>query len=266
MPGVSAGARENAKRILKRTPAYAWLRDWRARKSLAQWTPHDGRMQEFYARFLAPGDLCFDVGANIGNRVKIFLKLGARVVAVEPQRECARVLESVFAGRPGFALVEKALGSADGRAEMLISDADTISSLSREWITAVTESGRFADQRWDRKRVVEVTTLDQLVALHGVPAFIKIDVEGFESEVVRGLSRPVKALSLEYTPECIESTLACVDHLAKLGEIQLNFSMAESMELSLPRWIDRNELSNFLMRLGNAPDVWGDVYVRFVGR
>ena len=82
----------------------------------------------------------------------------------------------------------------------------------------------------------------------------------------QGLSQPVNALSLEYTPECIESTLACVDHLAKLGEIQLNFSMAESMELSLPRWIDRDELSDFLTGLGSASDVWGDVYVRFVGR
>src|SRR5262245_55918355 len=98
----SAGAPARLKRILKRTPAYAWLRDRRAHRSLAQWTPQDRRMQAFYSSFLAPGDLCFDVGANIGNRVKIFLAIGARVVAVEPQRECARVLESAFAGRPGF--------------------------------------------------------------------------------------------------------------------------------------------------------------------
>jgi FkbM family methyltransferase len=223
-------------------------------------------MQAFYSRFLAPGDLCFDVGANIGNRVKIFLAIGARVVAVEPQRECARVLETAFAGRPGFALVEKALGSAEGRAEMLISDADTISSLSREWITAVTESGRFTDRRWDRTRVVEVATLDQLVARHGVPAFVKIDVEGFEAEVVRGLSRPVKALSIEYTPECMESTLACIDHLAELGEIELSFSFAESMEFARPDWMNRAELADYLRGLGDAPEVWGDVYVRSAAR
>jgi len=268
MPAESGSvvAAARLKRILKRTPAYAWLRDWRAQRSLAQWTPQDRRMQAFYARFLAPGDLCFDIGANIGNRVKIFLALGARVVAVEPQRECARVLESAFARRSGFALVEKALGSAEGRAEMLISDADTISSLSPEWIAAVTESGRFADQHWDRKRVVEVTTLDQLIARHGVPAFVKIDVEGFEAEVVRGLSQPVKALSIEYTPECMESTLACVDHLATLGESEHNFSLAESMELSRPDWMDRAELADYLRGLGDAPDVWGDVYVRFAAR
>src|SRR5258707_6790810 len=99
------------KRLLQKTFVYRWLRSARAVRQLAQWTPHDQEMLEFYGGFVAAGQTCFDVGANIGNRVKILLRLGARVVAVEPQRECARVLKAVFGRNPNFVLVEKALGA-----------------------------------------------------------------------------------------------------------------------------------------------------------
>jgi FkbM family methyltransferase len=251
------------KSILKQTPAYGWLKASRARRRLAEWTPHDRRMLEFYSSLVSPGDLCFDVGANIGNRVKIFLELGARVVAVEPQRECARVLETAFGRHPRFTLVEQALGETEGEAEMLLSDADPISSLSREWIAAVSESGRFSGRRWDRRRVVSMTTLDQLVARHGVPAFAKIDVEGFEASVVQGLSTPLKALSLEFTPEFLESTFRCFDHLEKVGDIRLNLSFEESMRWALDAWVDRREMVAVLSELRGDTDLWGDVYVRF---
>lgn len=262
---TAEGAKARVKRALKQTRAYGWLRDRRLRRSLARWTSHDQRMLEFYSSFIAPGDLCFDVGANVGNRVKIFLALGARVVAVEPQRECARVLEAAFGPDPRFTLVESALGETEGHAEMMISDADPISSLSKEWVAAVVASGRFADRRWDRTRIVAMTTLDRLVARHGAPAFVKIDVEGSEHAVVSGLSTPVRALSLEFTPEFIESTFRCFDHLEKVGSIRLNLSLEESMRWALHEWVDRHEMAGILADFEGDPRAWGDLYVRFEG-
>src|SRR5688572_28540682 len=90
------------KRHLARTPLDRWVKHRRALAQLAEWTAHDQQMLEFYRQFLAPGELCFDVGANVGNRVKIFLKPGARVVAVEPQRECVRTLRAAFGRDPRF--------------------------------------------------------------------------------------------------------------------------------------------------------------------
>lgn len=251
------------KRILKKTFVYGLVKSSRARKQLAQWTTHDQEMMNFYKGLLSPGDVCFDVGANIGNRVKIFLKLGARVVAVEPQQGCSKVLKAVFGHDTQFTLVEKALGAAEGDAEIMISDADTISSLSKEWVEAVAKSGRFSNQRWERRQRVALTTLDRLIAEYGAPAFIKIDVEGFEYEVVRGLSRPVKALSLEFTPEVIESTFKCFEHLERLGDIRLNYSIGESMRFALDEWVGRREIVEILSAFKNDYDVWGDVYVRF---
>ena len=250
------------KELLKKTFVYDVVKASRARAQLSSWTDHDEEMLAFYRGFVAPGDLCFDVGANVGNRVKVFLRLGARVVAVEPQRECAKVLRSVFGRDPGFTLVEKALGATEGEAEMFISGANTISSLSPSWIEAVTKSGRFGDQRWDRKQKIALTTLDRLIAEHGAPSFVKIDVEGFEYDVIRGLSRPVAALSLEWTPEVTESTAACLEHLERLGELRANYSLGESMDLALAEWVPRAELLERLMQQGRGHETWGDVYVR----
>jgi hypothetical protein len=76
-----------------------------------------------------------------------------------------------------------------------------------------------------------MTTLDKLIEQFGIPSFIKIDVEGFEYEVIKGLSKPVKALSLEFTPEIIESTYKCINYLQQLGKINLNYSVFKTMSL-----------------------------------
>ena len=92
------------------------------------------RKLRLYSKFLRRGDLCFDVGANIGNRTDAFLEIGAQVIAVEPQTECARILREKFHANPNFTLVEAALGDSEREADMLISNASTISSLSPEWV------------------------------------------------------------------------------------------------------------------------------------
>ena len=71
---------------------------------------------EFYAGFVHRGDLCFDIGANLGNRVEVLLALGATVAAIEPQPVCLAVLQRKFRRAPGFVLVPKAVGAKPGRA------------------------------------------------------------------------------------------------------------------------------------------------------
>lgn len=183
--GVYAGVKDLGRRLLAVSPAA-----FRQRR----------RMRDFYAGFIRPGDLCFDVGANLGDRTAVFLRLGARVVAVEPQARCRRRLLRRFGRNPRVVLVPRALGAQPGAAEMKVSEADTISSLSADWIARVQASGRFAGYAWNQTERVEVTTLDALIREHGTPAFCKIDVEGFEAEVLKGLSAPLRAVSFEFTP------------------------------------------------------------------
>ena len=191
------------------------------------------KMKEFYSRFIGKGDLCFDIGANMGNRVEVFLELGARIIAVEPQQSCVSKLQQKFGDNPYVTIVPKALGESEGEAELLVSDASTISSLSKEWIEQVKASGRFSTYQWNKTEKVAVSTFDTLIEQHGIPVFAKIDVEGFESKVISGLSQPVKVISFEFTPEFLTSAVDSIKHLSSLGTVGFNYSLGESMTLVL---------------------------------
>src|SRR5208282_4078227 len=229
------------------------------------WTEHDQEMSEFYSHFVSCNALCFDVGANVGNRVKILLSLGARVVAVEPQEQCVKDLRKLYGKNGRLTLVQKALGAEEGRACFFLNNVNVISSMSIEWIDAVRRSSRFPGCSWDAVSVVDVTTLDKMIKQYGIPSFVKIDVEGFEYEVLKGLSQPVKALSLEFTPGFIQSTYNCLDYLRRLGKISLNYSLGESMQMALQQWVSMDEMVGILSEFKDSDDrrPHGDVYVRF---
>ncbi len=255
---------EFIKKAIRHTFLYEIVKRNRARKVATQWTIHDQEMLEFYSQFLSVGDVSFDVGASVGDRTKIFLKLGAKVVAVEPQDECVRYLKALYRSDRRLVIIHKALGASEGEAELLISNASTISSLSHAWIEAVKRSGRFSDYSWEKKQVVQMTTLDRLIEQYGVPSFVKVDVEGFEYEVIKGLSRPVRTVSLEFTPELIESTFKCIEHLQLLGNIRLNYSTRETMRLALDKWVSVEEMVEMLLGYRDDNKLFGDVYVQFL--
>ncbi|GFO55060.1 hypothetical protein GMSM_20670 [Geomonas sp. Red276] len=258
---------QSIKSVLKKTPVYTVYRKYREAEELQQlskgileWTQEDDHMMEFYRQFVNPGDTVFDVGANLGNRTKVFLKLGAKVVAVEPQKRCGDFLEQTFGTNPNFRLVRKALGPKPGQAEINICPESTVTSLSQQWIEAVKESGRFGGYQWDRKEVIQMDTLDNLIASHGSPAFMKIDVEGFEYEVLSGLSRPVKAMSLEFIPEYLENTFNCIDHVSKISPARFQISLGESLSFHFPEWIGEDQIKPRLSAVDAK--AFGDLYIR----
>ena len=245
---------------VKQCPLYRSLRAFWHRQRFFELTLVDKRRLQFYSQFIRPGQVVFDVGANLGNRSKIFLRLGARVIAFEPQAGCADFLRLMFGRQPKFQLVAKALGPAEGKALMFVSDSPTISSLSERWINATVESGRFASQKWPRREEVAVTTLDLAIAEFGLPSFIKIDVEGFEFEVLSGLSQSVENISIEVTPEYLENTYCCLQWLANIAEFYFQFSFGESMRFAFPHWISANDIRAWLKSLPRG--AFGDLYAR----
>lgn len=134
--------------------------------------------------------------------------------------------------------------------------------MSRNWINAVQESGRFSEfnVKWDRPMTVEMDTLDNLISQYGRPAFVKIDVEGFEEGVLKGLSQKVIAMSIEFTPEFIENTLACVKHLQSLGDFEYQISLGESMEFHLEKWVSPEKACEALKLIEKTK--FGDLYAR----
>jgi len=234
------------------------------------------QLRRFYRRFVPLGGLAFDVGAHAGNRAAAFRQLGARVVAVEPQPDFVQLLYHRFGGDPGVVVRAQALGREAGQARLLTSlRTPTVSTLSADFARRAGADPSFRGVRWGEGLWVPVETLDALVARHGQPDFVKIDVEGFEYEVLLGLSRPVPALSFEFLPVVRDVALACIDRLETLagpGCYRYSVSLGERLRLLQPEGESAEALRAWLRALppqGPSGDVHAwlpDVSVRSLPR
>jgi FkbM family methyltransferase len=231
---------------------------------LKHWlTGTEAHYAKFYSQFICPDDLCFDVGANVGRRTQVLLRLEARVVAVEPQEQCMRRLRRKFGKNDKVTLIQSAVGAETGQAQMQLCDSHSLSSLSTGWIEKVRASGRYAQCTWSKTVTIGVTTLDELISQHGRPAFIKLDVEGYEYEALKGLTQPVPTVCFEFTPEFVESTRDCVDYLSRLGPARFNYCLEDTpTSMGLAQWASRPEMDEVLQALG-AQGQAGDIYARF---
>jgi FkbM family methyltransferase len=228
------------------------------------------KLLKFYSRFVKKDDLCFDIGANYGRRTEIFLKLGARVVAVEPQDICMQELEKKYCNNKRVVLIKKAISDNQGEEKIMISDSHTLSSMSNEWINSIKSSEMFFVSTqafsWQKSAKVQVTTLSNLIKEYGNPAFCKIDVEGYEYKVLKSLSDPIKMVSFEFTPtqEFILSAINTIEHLASIGKVKFNYSFGESISLVLNEWVGPDVISNILLNLSKKTPISGDIYASFI--
>lgn len=215
----------------------------------------------FYRRLLnglRPGSLVFDVGANDGFKTAILLRLGARVVAIEPDRTNQQVLREKFLMLRLFpwpvAIVGKALSDKESVTTMWIDQPGSAkNTLSQKWVDTLRgDDGRFGYHHdFSCRETVETTTLDQLVSVYGMPFFIKIDVEGYEPHVLAGLHQVVPYLSFEVNlPQFMAEGQRCVDMLHGLhAHGKFNYVTGDYREgLVLPEWLDAQKFSRVLMQ------------------
>jgi FkbM family methyltransferase len=217
-------------------------------------------MSRLYAQFVKPGDLVFDVGSHVGDRIAAFRRLGARVVACEPQPALVTILRLIYGRDKTVKIVPVAVGRTVGEIELKINvDNPTVSTASADFVQASQGAPGWEGQNWDRTVRVKMTTLDALIARHGVPAFIKIDVEGFEAEALAGLTQGVPALSFEFTTIQRDVARACLERCTALGFRSYNAALGESQQLVHEAWQSADDIGRWLERLPAEANS-GDVY------
>ena len=231
----------------------------RFEKAVGEWL-HKQKMLRFYGQFIKKGDLCFDIGANMGSRTKAFLKLGSRVVCVEPQETCLQVLYKELGNDKNAVIVGKAVGRRVGYGEIAIcEDAPTISTMSNKW----ENEGRFSkNYNWTERQQVCLITLDSLILEYGLPRLCAIDVEGFENEVLSGLTKRIPYIYFEFTVEFFDDAKKCINYLLQMDYVKFNCSIEESMKFLLPTWVNSEELYKKINLLEDNL-LWGYIFARF---
>lgn len=220
------------------------------------------RMARMYSLFLRRGDLFFDIGAHIGSHVAILLRLGARVIAVEPHPGCVKILRLLYGRNPRAIIIPGAAAGAEGERTLYAGlFSPTLSSLFPDWINAVKDAPGFSGSRWEEKYAVRTTTLDRLIDQYGEPVFCKIDVEGGEFEALQGLSRTLRAVSFEYIAAVIERAVPCLDYLGGLGDYEFNWTPGEGRPFGSSSWLGPGEMKDMLGALARAGGS-GDIFAR----
>lgn len=222
--------------------------------------PRDAAMDALYRKLLPQGGLAFDIGAHVGDRIGAFRRCGARVLALEPQPDCAAAIRTIYASDDHVTLLEAACGPEPGSLTLQVNSQNpTVTTASPDFVKAASGAQGWEGQVWDASIAVPVTTLDALIATHGVPDFVKIDVEGFEADVLAGLSQALPKLSFEFTTIQKDVAQACLDRIDALGRYQFNIALGESQRFTFDAPISRAAMAAHLEALPHDANS-GDIY------
>jgi FkbM family methyltransferase len=218
------------------------------------------RMRSFYSSFVQKGDLVFDVGAHVGRHAEIFTDLGARVVSIEPNPSCCEQLRRLAKVRDVY--VENcAAGDSPGKLKLRICEDSVISTVVEAWYEGAKRSPIHQGAQWLESVEVDVVTLDRLAEQHGTPTFVKIDAEGYDDHVLKGMSFRPRALSFEYNRLLPQTAERCFETPALSSGYEFNFSCGPDLKYVSENWMSGQELSKRLSDYA-AEEEYGDVFAR----
>lgn len=224
---------------------------------------HKARMGAFYSQFFQPGARVFDVGANQGEYSEVFASEGARVLAIEPNTAYSARL-GALAKMFGIEPVFFAIGAEPGEALLNVCSAPVYSTLVDPHADWIESSPDYEDVRWTHTLAVPVTTLDQLAREYGEPDFVKIDVEGFEINVLHGMSFRPRYLSFEFGARRKEASHACLEDMGARTYL-FRPILGREYRFATPEWMTVEEAHTWLDSYSVDQGEYGDMFCQRAG-
>jgi FkbM family methyltransferase len=199
------------------------------------------KRRKFYRNLIHSTNLCFDIGANIGTKSKTMIAIGAKVIAFEPQSSCHEQLSKIK--NSNFNFYPFAVGAKNEEKELHLSSYSEIATLSKQFIDNYSSEKVF----WINTEKVQVKSIDYLIDQFGLPDYCKIDVEGYELEIVHNLSHQIPMIELEFTEKFLSDTLQIIEKLG--SNYEYNFNLNEQLKFQLKNWVKKNEIKSILTQL-----------------
>jgi len=191
--------------------------------------------------------LIFDIGANIGNKSYLFSKIAKQVLAFEPSKKCEFILKNRFE-KSNVTIINIALGSNKNVIDYFEVDNDSAySSLSKKHIETIVK-GRNANNLYSiTSKKVETDTIENYISKYGKPSYIKIDVEGYEIDVIKGLLQPVSIVSFESNlPEFRNETIESIDYLSNISNDVYLFNAYSEGPFLFENFISKDQITEFV--------------------
>ncbi len=198
--------------------------------------------KKFYSKFINKNDVCFDIGANKGRKSKLLLSLGAKVIAFEPQSSCSKFLNDI--DNNNFNYLPIAVGPKDEIKSLNIANHIEVATFSNEFIDYFKNDSL----EWNNVEEVEVKKLDTLIKEYGIPDFCKIDVEGYELDILSNLTYEVPLIEFEFTGGFISNTIKIIDLLNK-SNTYYNFNLNENPKFELKEWVSAKKMITIINEL-----------------
>lgn len=186
----------------------------------------------FYKHFIARGDVCFDIGANIGEKSRLFLKCGAKVVAFEPQNSCLLKLQEIKSSN--LFIEPFAITNGYETRKFHISNISDISTFSNKFMSLYSSE----ICRWNRFEDVQCYPITHYFKKYGIPHYCKIDVEGLELEIIKSIHKKIPFIEFENTSEFLEESIACIEHLATMN-YQFKIIKDSSFTFTSQTWLKK---------------------------
>ena len=221
-------------------------------KNTIKWQYNKDKL--FYKKLIKQGDMCFDIGANVGYKSKLFLALGAKVIAIEPQSICLDVLKKIK--HKQFSFVNCGVGSKDEVKDLQLANHPEVATFSQPFIDYFQNE----TLKWKQKEAVQLKKLDTLIDEFGLPNYCKIDVEGYEYEILSKLSYQIPIIEFEFTAAFISETVSCIELLGK-NDSQYNFNLHERPKFELKRWVNASKMISILKKMP-LDRLHGNIFVK----